>query len=201
MRRFGYVGLALLVACTSGTLRFKLALEDMRRPGIVAHQFGPATISAADGTYLAEDRAVKVALRPTEDGFDLRLTNKTDHMLRVFWSGAAFIDRDGTRSSLMRGIGTMIDPAASNDVTFLDAGQTIADHIVSRSAHAPTSSKAGPIGWRHQPMFTSPDTGKDSREAAKRLIGQTYSIMLPLEIDGMVHDYRFMFRITDVTHD
>jgi hypothetical protein len=137
-----------------------------------------------------EDDVLAVVFKTSEAQLDFTLKNKTGDPLKIDWNQFAFVDADGKSMKVIHGGVKLADKGASLPPTIIPPGANI-DEMVAPSEYV---SFVGGVaaGWRHRPIF--PDF-----PAAARLKGKTFSVFMPVEANGIVKNYMFTLKVSDVS--
>jgi hypothetical protein len=117
------------------------------------------------------------------------LKNKTDEPIEIDWNKVAFVDVTGESHKVIHSgvkfnersqplVATTIPPSARiEDIVFPS------DYVYFREGQYG--------GWSEYPLF--PDG-----EKAAPYKGQIFTIFMPMKVNGVVKNYSFKFKITDV---
>lgn len=128
----------------------------------------------------------KFMISQREISFDLE--NKTQNIIKIDWNNVSYIDFEKQAHRIVHSGIKYIDLEKTQTPLSIPPGSRISDGIVS-SDHVTRSSTNR---WEHLPLFPS------NHQEAKQLKGKEISVFMPLEINGIVKNYNFVFRIEDV---
>ncbi len=193
--------LIALVAFLTGCPKpyYNIELTKVERPAKAKKRYGVKKITKIkeEGVekYHFEDEMVDIRwwiVNVNQIWF--KLTNKTNHSIKIIWDEAAFVDYNGLTHRVMHKGVKYVDRNDSQPPSVIVRNGTISDLIV------PTENVyfvSGPYGgyWEVEPFF--PTSGITSEEAQK-YIGKTIQILLPLQIEGVVNEYIFIFEVENV---
>jgi hypothetical protein len=173
------------------TTHYDIGLTAVERPQDARARYGGTTITRVDtaglGKYLFEDQLVGMAWIFTRDRLAFKLTNKTRYSLKVLWDEASYLDASGQSHRVMH-----------NGVKYVDRSQTEPPSVVIRGGSL--EDVVLPIDyvynnradWIEGPFFPG------RLDQAKQLTGKSVQVLLPLEVEGVVNEYIFLFRINEV---
>ncbi|MFB0565902.1 MAG: hypothetical protein ACETWK_09530 [Candidatus Aminicenantaceae bacterium] len=195
-----------LICCTAYRLHYDIALVDVERPEEAKERYGERKIIRLEEAYYKyafEDEMIKILwiIHPTHLEFLMR--NKTNHSIRILWDEGAYVDESSISHRIIHG-----------KVKFDDRTKSIPPGIVVREgiliaevlpADYITDSKL--IGSRINPLLPyeykyfvrkKESDFKQFLEDSAEKVGKTIQLLLPLQIEGVIHDYIFIFKINDV---
>ena len=120
------------------------------------------------------------------------LSNKTGQPIRIDWNQISYVDTQGkAHKSIHEGI-KYADKANPQPVTMVRPGASVEDAIIPVDSVRFTDGRGYVPGeWVVDPLFPA---GQD----AKAYEGATLNVFMPLEVNGIVTNYNFAFKITDV---
>jgi len=147
---------------------------------------------------------VRVLWFPTARNVAFVLNNKTDYSIRVVWNDAAFVDTGGVSHRVMHEGVKYADRNNPQPPSVIVRRGTVRDFVLPTTNvywregfYSRYSSIPG--SWEHTPLL--PISGSDRyklKSEADGLVGKTYQVLLPLQIEDVVNDYIFIFRIDRV---
>lgn len=192
-----------LASCSAFTTKFvqyDIGLDQVERPEDALERYGEYVIEKSDSAdvsrYLFEDNLVGIVWVATGGSIAFELENKTSHSLKIIWDEAVFIDVDGTSGRIMHSGVKYIDRNSSQPPTVVARGSRITDIILPTDRVRYVEGQYG--GWREDPIvnpYSSTDVAMLQR--AKENVGRSFRILLALEIEGVVNEYIFSFKIYD----
>lgn len=215
----GFLALALLVAgCSSLTPRknieyfvnYDIGLMEVERPQKATERYGKQAISnqkeGSVSKFLFEDGLVRILWLPTAKQVSFELTNKTKHSIKLIWDDAAFVDTSGESHRVIhQGIKYTAKDSPQPPTTVVH-GTTISELIYP--ADYVTMSKYS-YKWNEQDLllasFTDYGWNSESipiyQKGVKNYVGKTYKVLLPIQIEDVVNDYLFTFKVNsaDIT--
>lgn len=190
----GALLLFLLIGCGIPTAIYKISLQTVERPTGAKKRYGEHEIvTKQDGgisVYIFEDEMVRISWKPGISytvSFGFTLLNKTNHSIKIVWEEAAFVDKEVGRSyrvthSLARRLSNLVN----GEVRYTD------------TQPSPVVAPQGVTGGFIIPVgYVFPRTGENIQSLTKSYIGKTYQVLLPLQIENVVNEYIFTFRVDD----
>jgi len=173
------------------TTHYDIGLTAVERPQDARARYGGTTITRLDtaglGKYLFEDQLVSMAWIFTRDRLAFKLTNKTRYSLKVLWDEASYLDAGGQSHRVMHNGVKYIDRSLTEPPSVVIRGGSLEDVVL------PIDYVYGNgADWIEGPFFPG------RLDHAKQLTGKSVQVLLPLEVEGVVNEYIFLFRINDV---
>lgn len=187
---------------------YRLELESVERPDSAATIYGPAVLDSLpnDSLYFSsfEDAAVKILWGFNSRFIGFAMLNKTESSIRIMWNQGAYVDpRNGSH------------PLGQSQLYYLES----APSVILKKTHfeasiyprdhpfAPGDAFGGPV---RRPLFLDYDihgpidhgrfrTLQDFQTFVSNNMYARTQILLPMEIDGQIHNYLFAFRVTQIT--
>lgn len=121
------------------------------------------------------------------NAIEISLENKTKDTIRVIWDDSTFVNVDGTSSKLVTG-----------NMRYIDLNDPVpASRIPGNAKNSSTVIPRNNIYWSDG-VQRDPIILVRSSEAAEKYDGKTISILIPIEKEGEVKEYRFDFEISVV---
>ncbi|OPL14553.1 MAG: hypothetical protein AVO38_11325 [delta proteobacterium ML8_D] len=155
----------------------------------------PATYSfvitkpKANKTLSYEDRFVKIDFSITKKQFGFILQNRTDNPIIIDWNQVSYVDVLGESHKVMHSGIKYTDRAKPQPPTVLPPTAKLEDIVFPIDYVYYSSGKYG--GWREISLF--PEAPK-----AKIFQGRSFSVFMPLEINGVKKNFLFSFKIENV---
>lgn len=145
-----------------------------------------------------EDGVVKVVFLPGESEINFELTNKTDNPIKIDWGSVSYVDPAGKAHRVIHTGVKLADRDAASPPTIIPPTARIEDLIVPTDNIYYTSGRYG--GWSRHPLFPTILNIAESEKNSilKGLEGKTFTLFMPIEIEGKSHNYTFVFRIDQV---
>lgn len=134
-----------------------------------------------DASFLAEFHLSKTAM-------NFGILNKRESVARVDWSQAAFVDWTGRSHSVIHQGVKFADKGAVMPPTVIPPGSRIEDGILPAD-----NVSMGARSWITADLLPSGAAGA-------ALLGKTFSVFLPIIVDGKTLDYSFTFRVKAVQY-
>jgi len=188
-------------------VEYDLSLHSVERIVDVERKYGEPGITAIHqgDTWQSvfEDEIVKILWEPTVSRTHFILTNKTNHPIKIIWDKVILIDSEGISHKVTHTGVESIDLYSVEAPTIIPGKGSITDVIVSLDHiyyNAGSSSGKYIDGtWRGEPIFpTIFEYTKDIEKKIKTLVGKSYQIVLPLQIENAINEYNFTFGVEDV---
>ena len=180
---------------------YDIALEQVERPADASVRYGKQMVTKSEGDttkYYFEDEMVRIVWLPSPKVITFLLTNKTDHSIKIIWDEAAYVDTEGITHRVMHSGVKYIDRNNSQPPTVVVRGGTISDLILPTDYVYWASGQYGGW-WEESPLFPYKSGNPDQLAAeAQQYVGKTIQILLPLQIEDVVNEYLFTFRVRDV---
>lgn len=136
-----------------------------------------------------EDDAVKIHWLVTAKALNFRLWNKTESPIKIDWNQVSYVDPSSTAQKVMHEGVKYINRNESQPPTIIPPLAKIDDFIFPSANASYSSGRYG--GWSETPIFPAGEEGASYK-------GKTFSVFMPLEINGTVKSYSFVFKIQDV---
>jgi hypothetical protein len=119
------------------------------------------------------------------------LSNKTENPIKVDWNQVSYIDVTGNAQKVIHEGVKYANINESQIPTVIPPTAKIQDIIFPTNNVSYVSGQYG--GWREKPIFPE-------GEEAKMYEGKSFSVFMPLEVNGETKNYTFTFDITNVSH-
>ena len=155
------------------------------KPGIAGRRRGLryqfTMISPVDSTHLRfADQFVNAVFKLGRKKIAFSFSNRSSKPIKIHWENVAYIDSTGqTHKSLHQEAITIVPPTA-----------TIKDSIVPMDYIY--SQMNGRLGPQQRGIEFLP---KASKKEAQAYDGRSFSVVMPIEEDGVIKNYLFSFRI------
>ena len=202
--------------CVGYMAFYYFSLQSVERPEKANQRYGPQRIEAIRNDkkyrFYFEDDLVRISWGITPLNIVFSLQNKTDHSIKIPWDEAGYVDESGRSHRVMH-----------SGVKYTNKEQPIPPSIVVRKGIfedtiLPTDyvyweegSRYTTGNWKSNPLFSPyldihcPYLTKGTYpsfesfdKAAKSKVGNTLQVLLPLQIEDIVNDYIFIFKIDSV---
>jgi len=190
------------VPMTKYTATYVVPLTEVERPADARERYGEQTIATFEEEgktrWSFEDEMVKVSWLPTAKRFLFKLTNKTGHSIKIVWDEAVYVNPNGESQRVMHSGVKYIDRNASQPPTVVVRGATVSDQVFPSDNVYYISGRFG--GWRDLPLFPceSHVSAEDLKGKTDEYVGKSVQILLPLQIEDVVNEYIFTFKVQDV---
>ena len=201
MRNLLILFIILGCAQTFEKIRYDVALYEVERPIYAKERYGEKEIKKITEKevtkYSYEDDMIKILWIIELDRLSFILENKTDHSIKIIWDEAIFVDENGLSNRIIHSGVKYIDRDKSLPPSVVIRKGTLIDMIVpvDKIYYSDLYS-----GWKIQPLIPVPDYDniEVSKNLAKENIGKIIQVLLPLEIENVINEYIFMFKISDI---
>ncbi len=138
-----------------------------------------------------EDANIAIGFGLTNTSVGVALQNKTDGPIKIDWNQVSFIDPQGTSHNVTHEGVKYTDANSSKPPSVVPPTAKVVDSIVPADNVYFTSGQYG--GWGTHYILPRAPLGAS-------LKGKSFSVYMPLEINGTSKNYLFTFRIADVLY-
>jgi hypothetical protein len=182
------VFVVFFASCAPSSYFCNFTLLDVQRPAGAAEKYGPVTIARDPDTlsikYRFADSLFDAVFFISEYQFEFTLKNKTERAVKVLWEKSAYINPRGDRKRVIhRGV-SYAQKSVMQLPTTVAKGETVSE-ILLPSEHV-NVYLYGSGGWSLYPLLSQNDAGKN------------VSVVLALEINGVMNEYVFKMKINAV---
>jgi hypothetical protein len=192
-----------LGCATMDTVRYDIGLSAVERPENAKERYGKqkiGTLQEEDATkYSFEDDLIRIVWMATSEQLVFDLTNKTNHSIRIIWDKAVYVDEKGNSKRVMHSGVKYTDRNSPQPPTTVARGAAVSDLVFPAEN---VDWLGGPYaGWQIKPLFPTSSTSgspEDLLAKAKKYVGKSFHVLLPLEIEQAVKEYIFVFKVNDV---
>ena len=119
------------------------------------------------------------------------LKNKTNSPIKIDWNQVSYIDVNSSAKKVIHSGVKYVNRNEHMSPTLVPPTAKIEDIIYPSDHISYISGRYG--GWRERPMFPE-------GEEAKMYEGESFSIFMPMEVNGEVKNYTFTFDIDEVSY-
>lgn len=191
--------IAIFVAaagCTSSrNASYNATIDSVERPSDAAERYGEYTVSETDSSYVYEDDLIRAGFLNSGGSVLMNVENKTEHSIQMRLEEGAFVMPDGSSERILTG-----------DMSFANRNQEVQPITVpSRASTTATlipqgSISMGQYGLTVAPLFQpdlvgGPGQNTSTVDDVRENLGETFSLLLPIEIQGNVNEYTFSFEV------
>ena len=192
---------------------YKITLWEVERSKNAAKKYGTQKVDSVSGdsnyNLLFEDDLVKILWYVDSRSIAFLINNKTNRSIKIPWDEAVYIDENGRNHRVMHSGIKYID-RESPQVPSIIVRKGALEDIVFPTDYVYYESGYLDSGWKEKPLLTDVDyhsylmkgtypTFDSFKNYVKSNIGKTYQVLLPLQIENIINDYVFTFKIKDVT--
>ena len=193
----GILGIAL-AGCGGSSVLYNTGIESVERPTDAEERYGEYTVSERDTTegtkFVYEDDLVRAGWVYAGGSMLLILRNKTEHSIQARLEQGAFVMPGGSSQRILTG-----------DMSYANRNDEVRPITVpSRASSSAILIPEDKIGFNEysgvtidgifEPTSLEPGTQAKPSDVEANL-GETFSILLPLEIQGTVNEYTFNFEV------
>ena len=144
----------------------------------------------ASSQLIYEDPFLKIEFSITQKQFGFILQNRTENPIKIDWNQVSYVDVLSESHKVMHSGVKYTDKGNPQTPTLIPPTAKLKDIVypIDYVSYLP-----GPSGglWTEAPLL--PEAPE-----AKNLKGKSFSVFMPLEINGVVKNYLFSFNIADV---
>ncbi len=175
---------------------YDVGLDAVERPADVEDRYGDYSVTQQEeddetAKFVYEDEMLKATWLYTGE-LVFQVENKTDHSLRILLEEGAFVMPSGSSNRILTG---NMSYAERNDAPspIIVPRQATAEAILIPSIALSFNRHTG-VSVRG---IVSPDRIENNQEVdgVRSAVGQTFSILLPIQIQETVNDYTFTFHV------
>lgn len=194
---------ALLTACGSVyKASYSMSLNSVKQLIDVKMNAGETVLMHLSGVidspgeYTDQNINIKWIAEGSSFAFDLN--NKTEHTISVIWDRTVFVDQNGYSNPVVHKGATIADRYRSQKPSIIPSGASLLEIVVPASNIYWSSVS----GWSYQESLpTEFKTRKQLLQIAPTYIGTESSMILPIEIEGAVYEYVFVFKVDKVVEE
>ncbi len=197
------------------TADYTFSLDSVERPEDAKDRYGDIAIEkiSEEGKtkYSFEDDFVKIVWFVDVENIAFIMNNKMDNSIKIVWDEAVYVDEVGVSHPVIHAGIKYVDKGNSKPPSTIIRKGMIedlvypADYIALSSSMwmtqdlFPHSRDAGGIWTVSSGFFGQRNvTDEEWREKVIKNKGKTFQVLLPLQIQNVVNEYIFIFKITDV---
>lgn len=185
--------------------QYDISLIDVERPAKAKQIYGEQKIgkSQEKGIYKHdfEDEMVKIIWLLDFYAVSLAIYNKTSYSIKILWDEACFVDVNGKSSRIVHTGVKYIDKNKPQVPTIIPRKGIKEDSIfpVDNIIDSPGLPivKLRLLPYPDPQGRTSEDIGSIFKLIKNNYVGKSFQILLPFEIEGVVNNYIFIFRINN----
>ena len=187
------VMLLMLLSCnstaTTSLTKYNIVGSEVDKPAIVS-KFVLNTDSTKQGnTITYKDDYISSVFLPTRTGIEFILNNNSNGSIKVHWDNGAFVDLLGESKRIIH-TGTKFSEKNKQQLpTVIAKGTKISESVVPSE-----NIFYGFNSWEKLPILPNHLSEKE----ALAYKGRTFKLFLPIEIEGEIQDYIFVFKIENI---
>jgi len=185
----------------SYTASYNVQLAAVESPADAKKQFGETkVVTFKDGEidkYRYEDDYINIVWYVSSKQFNFKLTNKSNHTIKINWDDISFVDYDGKVGRVMHAGVKYTDRNSSQPASTVPKGASIEDILLPTENVYYISGQYG--GWREKYLIPCVyDTPEKFAAGAKDYVGKTMKVLMPIMIENVQNDYTFEFNIASL---
>lgn len=190
--------------------KYTFSLFKVERPEKSSQRYGSQkidTLSEKTYKFYFEDDLVRTLWSVSNRSIAFSIKNKTEHSIKILWDDAAFIDQTGSSHRVVHS-GIKINQRQQQQAPSIIARQSSIEDNLFSTDHV-TETTLTNTGWIEVPFFveyyysTNPEktfaTFEDFDRFVKSNVGKTIQALLPLQVEEVINDYIFSFKVVNVT--
>lgn len=188
------------------------ALTKVQRPTDTQERWGDFNITKANANSVGNETVTKYSYVDSlisaiwyvgEKALFVEVENLSNHLIKINWNSAVYIDTSGTSIDIIHA-----------GVRYADMGRSLPPTVIPAGTHTeitiyPTDyiSYGTYTGWSHSPLISpnsilgngvSKSLKRRNRKMIQNNVGRTFSVLLPIVVEGTTNPYTFTFTITDL---
>lgn len=185
----------------SYTAMYDVSLSVVESPADAKKQFGETkVVNFKDGEvskYRYEDDFIDIVWYVSLKQFNFKLTNKSNHTIKINWDDISFVDYDGKVGRVMHAGVKYADRNSSQPASTVPKGANIEDILLPTENVYYVSGQYG--GWKEKYLIPCVyDTPEKFAAGANTYVGKTMKILMPIMIENVQNDYTFEFNIASL---
>lgn len=200
---FAFVAMTL-TSCgmlKSYTAMYDVSLSAVESPADAKKQFGETkVVTFKEGEvskYRYEDDFIDIVWYVSLKQFNFKLTNKSNHTIKINWDDISFVDYDGKVGRVMHAGVKYTDRNSSQPASTVPRGANIEDILLPTENVYYVSGQYG--GWREKYLIPCVyDTPEKFAAGANDYVGKTMKVLMPIMIENVQNDYTFEFNIASL---
>lgn len=182
----------LLTAC--GTMKYHVGRYDISLQSVENH------IGDGSNSKLSFiDDAISITWTISLKRFNFTLTNLSDNPIKIIWDSAIYVDTDGASGRVMHDGVKYTEANNSHPPTTIMGNSFISDIVIpTKNIYYETNRYM--LGWKENYLLPTVDREKERIETiGNNMVDKKIKILLPIEIEGKVNNYTFIFNINTFT--
>ena len=124
---------------------------------------------------------------------DFVLKNLSSSAIKIDWNQVAFVSLNGNTSKVIHSGVKLISKGENQSASYIPPRANLSDLVQPTSHYYFTNYESISNDWEYIPIL--PDG-----EAALSSVGKTFSVYLPMEIEGNSRPYNFVFKINSAAN-
>lgn len=182
----------------SGT--YKVGLLEVESPKNIKEPYGVSKVVGFQEQgvtkFSYEDTLIKIIWLPLRTQFSFKLTNKSNHSMKIIWDEAVYVDINGSSQKVFHSGVKYTERNNSQPPTIIVKGANLDDLIMPVDNVYYMSGQYG--GWVEAPLFKNIANSEVELSTLKSTyIGKVVKVLLPIKIEDTTNEYLFSFKIED----
>lgn len=193
----------ILISGCSYTGLYILSLREVHRPQDTKNRYGDHRIINFTednvANYVYEDELIKIIWYSLSNNFKFTLENKSEHSIKIIWDEAVFINAEGSSARLIHSSVKMVDKDKTQLPTVIPTKSIFNEHIFPvDNVDYVRDITFGGYKWvvRHF-IPNKAASRRELDELTKKYIGKTLKVLIPIQIQDVINEYIFCFKIED----
>jgi len=190
---------------------YQISLSKVERPEKAGNRYGPQKVDAVSTDqkyrFAFEDDMVRILWFVGSTRISFLLQNKTDFSIKIPWDEAAYVDESGRSHRVMHSGVKYTDRDKPQPPSVIVRKGSIEDIVYPTDYVSWSSGTRYSAGsWDEKPLLLAMDfhgqylKGRyasltEFEEAVNKNIGKQIQVLLPLQIQDVIHDYIFSFTV------
>lgn len=194
-----FASMLTLSSCvTSYMASYSVGLSSVESPADAKKQFGETkVVTFKEGEvdkYRYEDDFIEIVWYVGLKKFDFELKNKSTHTMKINWDDISYVDINGKTRRVMHAGVKYIERNNSQPATSIPKGASLSDILLPTDNVILSSGLYG--GWIESNLIPSYySTSEAMANGAESYVGKKMTILMPIMIENVQHDYTFVFNI------
>ena len=177
---------------------YSVGLSSVESPADAKKQFGETkVVTFKEGEvdkYRYEDDFIEIVWYVGLKKFDFELKNKSTHTMKINWDDISYVDINGKTRRVMHAGVKYIERNNSQPATSIPKGASLSDILLPTDNVILSSGLYG--GWIESNLIPSYySTSEAMANGAESYVGKKMTILMPIMIENVQHDYTFVFNI------
>ncbi len=200
-----FIAVALLFASCALRPCYYISLENVKKPSDPKIEYGHNVVIKTDTSYY-EDEYIGIQFTINFNNFCLTLKNLSPYTIEIPWDRVVYIDRFQRCSRVIHSGSTNQNKDYSQVNSFIPSGATLFDILIPayNLSHQEYDILVPLANFAYIHRATEkhvkdilPSFKSDKEIKASGIIGSTFSLVIPIMIEGVLNEYTFTYKIDD----